>query len=226
MLELCFVLLSLVVGGGFVLAARHVAPADRRPWWTGCAALGVTAWLAASGGLAAAGLLEFGRLPPPLMVLIIPALVGVFLLAWSRVGTRLAHGLPLWVLVGYQSFRIAVEFLLHRAHVEGLAPVQLTYLGRNFDVITGVSALLLAVWLMTGRQGRTVLLGWNVVGLALLANVFITALLSAPTPLQVFHEPPPNVWVAYFPFVWLPAVMVTAALLGHLLVFRRLLGTA
>jgi hypothetical protein len=31
-----------------------------------------------------------------------------------------------------------------------------------------------------------------------------------------------NVWVMRPPFVWLPAVMVLAALAGHLLVFRAL----
>lgn len=31
------------------------------------------------------------------------------------------------------------------------------------------------------------------------------------------------VWVAYAPFVWLPMVLVQAALMGHLLVLRKLL---
>jgi hypothetical protein len=30
------------------------------------------------------------------------------------------------------------------------------------------------------------------------------------------------VWVTYPPYVWLPAVMVLAALAGHLLIFRAL----
>jgi hypothetical protein len=42
-----------------------------------------------------------------------------------------------------------------------------------------------------------------------------------PTPFRVF-EGPPSVFVASVPFVWLPTVMVMAALLGHLLLFRRL----
>jgi hypothetical protein len=33
---------------------------------------------------------------------------------------------------------------------------------------------------------------------------------------------PSNIWVTQAPWVWLPAVMVLAALLGHVLVFRRL----
>jgi hypothetical protein len=35
-----------------------------------------------------------------------------------------------------------------------------------------------------------------------------------------------NVWVTYPPYVWLPAIMVTAALAGHLLIFRALLAPA
>jgi hypothetical protein len=34
------------------------------------------------------------------------------------------------------------------------------------------------------------------------------------------------VWVTYPPYVWLPTVMVTAALSGHLLIFRALFASA
>jgi hypothetical protein len=47
------------------------------------------------------------------------------------------------------------------------------------------------------------------------------AVLSMPTPFRAY-DGPPNVFVASVPFVWLPTVMVMAALLGHLLLFRRL----
>ena len=33
-----------------------------------------------------------------------------------------------------------------------------------------------------------------------------------------------NVWVAMPPFVWLPTVLVVAALGGHIVIFRRLLA--
>jgi len=47
------------------------------------------------------------------------------------------------------------------------------------------------------------------------------------TPLfRWFGDDKLNTWVTYPPFVWLPAVMVTAALIGHLLVFRWLASTA
>ena len=65
-------------------------------------------------------------------------------------------------------------------------------------------------------------MGWNVLGTALLATIVTIAILSAPLPIRVFTEGPTNVWVTGFPGVWLPAVLVQAALLGHLLVFRKL----
>jgi hypothetical protein len=38
----------------------------------------------------------------------------------------------------------------------------------------------------------------------------------------VFHNEPGNLWVTRAPWVWLPTVMVVAAVIGHLLVYRRL----
>jgi hypothetical protein len=146
-------------------------------------------------------------------------------LALSPVGRRIAFGLPLAALVGYQGFRVLVELVMHRAYVEGLMPVQMSYSGRNFDIVTGLTALLLGAWLLSGeRQSRGLVFAWNTLGLVLLANVVGVALLSAPTPLRVFMNEPANVWITHAPWVWLPAVMVLAALCGHLLVYRRLFG--
>ena len=47
------------------------------------------------------------------------------------------------------------------------------------------------------------------------------AILSTPR-FAAFGADRLNVFVAYPPFVWLPAVLVLAALAGHLLVFRAL----
>jgi hypothetical protein len=66
-----------------------------------------------------------------------------------------------------------------------------------------------------------VIWAWNLLGLGLLINIVTIAILSMPTPMRRF-EGPANVFVATFPYVWLPTVMVSAALLGHLLVARRL----
>lgn len=59
-------------------------------------------------------------------------------------------------------------------------------------------------------------------GCALLATIVTVAFLSAPTPLRVFMNEPANTIVTTFPYVWLPAFLVQAALFGHVLVFRWL----
>ncbi len=102
-------------------------------------------------------------------------------------------------------------------------PEQMTYTGRNFDILTGATALIVAWWLGTGRGGRPLALTWNVFGFLLLVNVVSIAVRSTPR-FRAFGDDHLNVFVTYPPFVWLPAVMVLAALAGHLLIFRRLLS--
>jgi len=100
-------------------------------------------------------------------------------------------------------------------------PVQMSYSGRNFDIVTGITALVVAAALRWGLAPRWLAGAWNVLGLALLLNIVTIAILSTPR-FAFFGQDRLNVWVTYPPFVWLPAVMVLAALAGHLLVFRAL----
>ena len=67
--------------------------------------------------------------------------------------------------------------------------------------------------------------GWNLASALVLVVTVGSAMLAMPTPFQQIHGEPPNVWIATFPFVWLPAVLVLCAWLGHLVLFRRLLRT-
>ncbi|MEO6575254.1 MAG: hypothetical protein ABIP89_15520, partial [Polyangiaceae bacterium] len=60
---------------------------------------------------------------------------------------------------------------------------------------------------------------WNVLALGLLINIVVVANLSTPA-FHVFEER--TAIIATRPFVWLPALLVQLALLGHVLVFRRL----
>jgi hypothetical protein len=187
------------------------------------AAAAGAAWIALTGVAAARGALHF-EAPPTMLAAIIASILLAAGLALSPVGGRIATGLPVAVLVGSQAFRIVVELLMHRAYVEGLMPVQMSYAGRNFDIVSGVTALVLAVWLASGHWSRALVGTWNTVGVVLLANVLVIALLSSPTPFRRFMNEPSNVWVTHAPWVWLPTVMVFAAVFGHVLVYRRLVG--
>jgi hypothetical protein len=225
-LHVSFVALTVLLALGFVAAVywstrrtRAGEAATRRN--TIAAALCSAAWIALTGVAASRGVLHFSA-PPTMLIVIVASLAIAIGLALSTVGARIIAGVPIAVLVGYQGFRVIVELVLHRAYVEGLMPVQMSYAGRNFDIVSGLSAIIVGVWLAAGNPSRLVVGVWNTLGLALLLNVLVVAMLSAPTPFRVFMNEPSNVWITRAPWVWLPAVMVLAAILGHVLVYRWL----
>jgi hypothetical protein len=188
--------------------------------------VGMIAYLGVTGALAAAGVLgHWDRVPPSFMPAFVLALLVTVMLARSSVGRSLADGLPLALLVGFQGFRIPVEIMLHRAAEQGVIGWQMSWSGLNFDVVSGIVGAGLGLWLWQRGEDqpppRALLWGFNLLGLGLLTNIVTIAVLSMPTPFRAF-DGPPNVFVASVPFVWLPTVMVMAALLGHLLLFRRL----
>ena len=185
----------------------------------------VAAYVAIPAFLARAGALDrYDPLPAPALLLVAALTVVTAILALSRFGTRVVTTIGIAWLVGFQAFRIVVEWLLHRLYLEGVVPVQMTWSGRNFDVVSGATALLLGVWLaMSGRRSRGVLLAWNLLGLALLVNIVAIAVLSTPVSFRRFTADPPNLLPNTFPFVWLPSVLVQLGLFGHLALFRRLL---
>jgi hypothetical protein len=65
-------------------------------------------------------------------------------------------------------------------------------------------------------------MAWNVIMAGVLVVTVVTAMLAAPTPLRLILGDPANVFIARFPFVWIPLVLVTSAWLGHVVLFRRL----
>lgn len=131
--------------------------------------------------------------------------------------------MPLWLLAGFQAFRLPLEWLMHEAFRTGLMPMQMSWSGQNFDVLTGASALVVAPLLYRGLGGARLALAWNLVGSALLANILLVAMASTPM-VHAFGTSPErlNTFVAAPPYVTLPTVMVVLALAGHLIIFRRL----
>lgn len=221
-------LLAAAVAAAVVVATGNAATAAGRDDADASSlrrrtALVLVAWFALTGALAGAGLLSrFDVLPPPLMLVVVPAFVALTALAFSPFGTLLARHTPLAALVGFQAFRIPLEVMLHQLGLDGVLPVQMTWDGMNWDVVSGATAALVGAWAAFGRVPRVVLLAWNLLGTLLLAVIVTIAVLSAPVPFRAFWNEPANTIVATFPFVWLPTVLVQAAWFGHLLVFRRL----
>ena len=183
--------------------------------------LGAATWMFATWTFAGRGrFLDFTSTPPPFAGLVLGVVVLALAIAFSPLGRRLA-GLPLWVLVAVQGFRLPLELAMHRLAERGIMPEQMSYSGRNFDIVTGITAIILAILVWRGLAGRHLVRLWNLMGLALLANIVTVAIISTPR-FAAFGPNRLNVFVMVTPFVWLPAVMVLAALAGHLIVFRAL----
>jgi hypothetical protein len=218
-----FLLLVLLVVGAIRAAIRHAAGSMSPTARVSLDIALLAAWIVIPGLLAKAGALDrWTPFPAPALVMVAVVTAFTVGLAVSPLGGRLVAAVPLAALVGFQVFRVPVELLLHRLFVEGIVPIQMTYLGRNFDILSGISAALLAAWLAGGRFSRGLVLAWNLLGLVLLANIVVIAVLSTPVPFRQFLTEPANRLPSMFPYVWLPTCLVQAALLGHLLVFRAL----
>ncbi len=213
-----FVALVFVVALIVVLGLKHAGVGS------GAVAFVALAYLAVPGVMARLGMLDrYDPLPAPALLLLLGLSVLTAVLVFSSPGARLALRVPLASVVTLQAFRIGVEWLLHRFYLEGMVPVQMTYAGRNFDVVSGTTGLVLGLWLLSGRPvSHGVLLAWNVVSLGLLLNIVTVAVLSTPVPFRQFLEGPPNLLPSTFPYIWLPSFLVQLALASHLLVFRKL----
>jgi hypothetical protein len=220
-----FAVLPILVAAGFVMVCewagrrlgQEAAVRRRRAVRVGAAVL---AWLAITAFVASTGVLRrFDLTPPPFLAMVLAiAIIGVAV-PFSRLGTLLIAGLPIWFLVGSQVFRFPLELLLHRAYVEGIMPVQMSYSGRNYDIVSGITAGVLGLWLICRPLPRWVVTCWNILGFALLVNIVTVAIVSTPV-FAWFGADRLNTFVTYPPFVWLPAILVTAALMGHVLVWR------
>src|SRR5262245_11396350 len=93
-------------------------------------------------GLARFGLLaRWDRLPPPLFFLMIGSIAVFLVFGFSRIGSAMAAKLSFAALIGLQTFRFPLELVMHRASTEGLMPVQMSYSGYNFDIVSGLTAI-------------------------------------------------------------------------------------
>jgi hypothetical protein len=215
------VVLALLLVAGVFAAWRRTGASRRRSVLAALAMLaGLAAWMSVTYAAAAFRLLAFPPQAPTMVVLFVLVLALSVGLGVSPVGRRLATGLPLAILVGVQAFRLPLELMMHRAYEYGLMPVQMSYSGLNFDIVTGITAVPVSVLVATKRAGVRTVRAWNLLGTLLLLNILVVAWLSAPTPWRVFKAEPANTWIASAPYVWLPAVLVAVAILGHIVIYR------
>jgi hypothetical protein len=162
-------------------------------------------------------------LPPRFLLLIGPPLVLVFILFLTPRGRAYLDALDPAKLILLHAIRIPVELTLYGLFLYKAVPELMTFTGRNFDILAGISAPVVYYfgYLRTAMTRRW-LLFWNVVCLALLFNIVSIAILAAPLPFQQLAFDQPNIAVTHVPYVWLPGSIVPLVLLAHLASIRKL----
>jgi len=206
---------------GLALAGRRAGLARPRTLAVLVAA-GLVAWLGASMALAESGLLEvWSAVPPRWPLLPLTALATFALLSRTQTFRRLLRAVPLWQPVALQTFRVAVELAFWRLHAEGLAPAQVTFEGRNFDALVGLTAPIMALGIAAGWVGPRVTIVWNICGLVLLLNAIGTVASSAPGMLHLDWPGESFTAIAGWPVVWVPALLAPTAIVLHLVSIRQ-----
>lgn len=167
---------------------------------------------------------DFSSSPPKFIFLLISIFTLVFLIVRSPHGSLIIKKTSTNTLIGLQSFRILPELFLDKAYQEGLAPIQMTYYGRNFDILVAIAALVILIFRKKiNLSSKTLAYLFNAFGLLLLSNIVITAILSMPTKFRYFTNEPANIFITQAPYIWLPTVLVFLALWGHFILYRKLM---
>jgi hypothetical protein len=185
----------------------------------------VAAWLIIQSVVALTGFFTVTNTLPPrfLMVIALPVLGMIFLFSNTK-GRQFLEGIDTGTLTLLHSVRMPVEVVLFWLFLNKAVPQLMTFEGRNFDLISGVTAPLVYYFGYVKRKlGNKTLLAWNLICLLILLFTVSNAILSAPTPLQKFGFDQPTIAVFYFPFIWLPGLVVPIVIFSHLVTIRFLL---
>jgi hypothetical protein len=183
-------------------------------------------WLALQALIGLSGFYTVTNTTPPRFLLLVlpPVLIIIGLFATSK-GRGFIDSLNTQTLTLLHVVRIPVEVVLYWLFVNKAVPELMTFEGRNFDILSGLTTPLIVYFGFIKKQwGRKVIVLWNFICLALLLNIVVHAVFSAPFPFQKFGFNQPNIAILYFPFNWLPSCVVPLVLLSHLATIRQLIN--
>jgi len=219
-IPLLFILTTLVTFILFIAAVKRKDAGNR----TVLVSLILVAWLSLHAILSMLGFYTVtNQTPPRFMILVVPPFLAILLFFVTEKGRKFIDTLSPEILTQLHVVRVFVEVVLLWLYMYKFIPRLMTFEGRNFDILAGLTAPFVAYYgFRKRRMSRPFLIGWNIVALLLLINIVVNAILSAPFPFQQFAFDQPNVAVLYFPFVWLPSFIVPLVLFSHLVVLRRL----
>ncbi|MBL8003547.1 MAG: hypothetical protein JNL36_00485 [Candidatus Kapabacteria bacterium] len=224
-LSLLFGLTTIATLQLFVLAVKNSSNEQIRTFEKPIY-IGFIIWLAIQALLSISTVYsaDLHSFPPKLMLFgVFPTIIAIIVLFATSAGRNFIDGLSLKHLTFIHSVRIPVEIVLFMLFVNKVVPEIMTFEGRNYDIIAGITAPIVAYFgIVKSKFPRTIIIFWNVICLGLLLNIVITAIFSTPSPMQKFGFEQPNIAIFYFPYSWLPTYIVPIVLFAHLASLRQL----
>jgi hypothetical protein len=184
--------------------------------------IALCAWLFLTGTLAQGGFLAaWGARPPRLPAIPMLALIAIITVNRAEVFQKLLDATPRHWPVAMQTFRVGVELAFWGLYACGGAPEQVTFEGRNFDVLVGLTAPFAAFAIARLNLTPGVVIVWNLLGILILSNTIVTTLSSMPGPLHLNWPGMPFTAFAAWPFVWIPAFLAPLAIFIHVFSIRQ-----
>jgi hypothetical protein len=167
---------------------------------------------------------KLNTVPPRFIFLIGPGLLLTLVLFLTKNGKKFLASLDIKELTLLHAVRVPVEVTLYYLFLAKLIPEIMTFEGYNYDILSGISAVVVYFGLrVANKVNDKLLLLWNFLCLGLLLNIVIIAILSVPAPFQKLAFEQPNIGISFFPFIWLPSIIVPLVFLSHLAGIRQLL---
>ncbi|MBE9598006.1 hypothetical protein [Pedobacter sp. MC2016-24] len=225
-LNISFIFTTFLSAGMIALLLRTASKPITRSTARGILAT-VVIWLIIQASLSYTGVYtDYPQALPPNIILfgVIPALITIIILFNTRKGKQFIDRLSMQMLSYVHIVRIPVELVLYGLFLNGAVPELMTFEGRNFDILAGITAPFVGFFgIGQSKMRKGSLLVWNFICLALLLNIVINAVLSTPSPFQQFAFDNPNIAILNFPYSWLPAFIVPLVLFAHLAAIRKLI---
>ncbi len=166
------------------------------------------------------GILADFSLPPKLPLLVIIPLFtfsGVFI--YKQRHKKWIQSLPKSWLVFYQSFRIGIETILYFSVGAGILPALVTFEGYNYDIIFGISALIVWYLVFVNKSlNFTFVRYWNLTGLVIIGFIIFLFLTGTYFP-SVYNQSTSLLTPKYteYPYILVAGFLMPSAVFIHLL---------
>lgn len=164
-------------------------------------------------------------LPPRGFLVLLPPLLVIAVVVILKWKSLYFERLSLSTMTHIHVFRLPLELIvLSGLASAGFIPDIMTFYGNNPDIIVGLTAPIVGYFYFSRKVvSKKVLLWWHIFSLLLLMNISSLAVLSLPYPFQMFGLEQPNIAVLNFPFILLPALLVSVSYFCHIVSIHKLI---